>query len=31
LVGDDHLAACWRSDIAPALRHEAARPETWAR
>jgi peptide/nickel transport system ATP-binding protein len=31
LVADDHLAACWRSDIAPALRHEAARPETWAR
>jgi peptide/nickel transport system ATP-binding protein len=31
LVDNDHLAACWRSDIAPALRHEAARPETWAR
>jgi peptide/nickel transport system ATP-binding protein len=31
LVADDHLAACWRSDIAPALRDEAARPVTWAR
>ena len=29
LVADDHLAACWRSDIASALRNEAARPETW--
>ena len=31
LVADDHLAACWRTDIAPALRDEAARPETWVR
>jgi peptide/nickel transport system ATP-binding protein len=29
-VAPDHLAACWRSDEAVALRAEAARPATWA-
>jgi peptide/nickel transport system ATP-binding protein len=28
--GPDHLAACWRSAEAPALRELAARPATWA-
>jgi peptide/nickel transport system ATP-binding protein len=28
--GPDHLAACWRSAEAPALRGLAARPATWA-
>jgi peptide/nickel transport system ATP-binding protein len=29
-VADDHLTACWRSDVAAMLREQAVRPETWA-
>lgn len=29
-VAADHVAACWRSDAAGALRMQAALPETWA-
>ncbi len=29
-VADDHLTACWRSDVAATLREQSARPETWA-
>ena len=29
-VADDHLTACWRSDVSATLREQAARPETWA-
>ena len=29
MLGDDHRAACWRSDAAADLRALAAQPATW--
>ena len=29
MLGDDHRAACWRSDVAADLRARAAQPATW--